>query len=143
MIQLVLETVANTLTVDTSELVGGLHIPEVLDVSVSDDGNRHAVFDGSDGFVMDRLVAFVCCPTVNRDPGHSGRLGLLTQIHCLPQVLMDSVGEWRQRLCSGNCIYVLGKGPVKQRHMNNVIGLDCCKFTFKLNFNRQRPVTLF
>lgn len=90
-------SVLNKITINTSKLVGGLDISKVLYVSISNDRDGHAVFDRLNCIIMDGLVAFIRCTTMDSDPGHASGLGLLAQVNCPPNVLMNSereVNEW-------------------------------------------------
>lgn len=85
-------------TVDSGVLVSGLHIPEVLDVSIGNDRDRYTVFDRLYCIIVHRLVALLCCTAVDCYPRYSGWFGLLTQIHRLPQVFVNPVGA--ELLCN-------------------------------------------
>lgn len=83
----------NKPTIDTSKLVSGFHITEVLYVPISNDRYRYTVFDCLYGIIMDWLVAFFCCTAMDCYPWHTSWFGLLAQINCLPQVLVNSVDD--------------------------------------------------
>lgn len=79
-----------TRTVHACEVTGGLHVLHVLDVAIGDDGDGNAALDGLNGIVVNGLVPLIRCTTVDRNPRYSRCLHLLTKVHCLPDIFMDS-----------------------------------------------------